>query len=48
MVIQEIFGTMGEDKDVKEIKNKSPEFKGKYGYDCFHLIGQKINFQGES
>lgn len=48
MVIEEIYGGLSEEKQVKEIKNKSIEFKGKFGYDCFYLIGQKINFQGES
>jgi len=48
MLLEEILGTMHDEKEVQEIKNKSVEFKGKHAYDCFYMLGQKINFKGEA
>jgi U3 small nucleolar RNA-associated protein 20 len=48
MLNEEILGSLEEEKEVREIKNKSVEFKGKHGYDCYKLIGTKLNFQGEA
>jgi hypothetical protein len=38
-------GRIQEEKEVQEIKNKTPEFKKTKAYECFNLLAKVINFE---
>lgn len=48
LLIDEICGSLDEEKEVTEMKNKTIEFKKNKGVDCFKMIAQKIDMNGDA
>ena len=48
LLVDEICGDLEEEKEVKEIKTRTIEFRKNKGIESFKLLAQKIDFKGEA
>jgi hypothetical protein len=48
LLVDEICGDLDEEKEVKEIKTKTVEFRKNKGIESFKLLAQKIDFKGDA
>jgi hypothetical protein len=48
LLVDEICGDLDEEKEVKEIKTRTLEFRKNKGIESFKLIAQKIDFKGDA
>ena len=45
LINEEIFGGIQEEKEVEEIKKKTPEFKSSKAFDCYQILASIIDFK---
>lgn len=48
LLVDEICGDLDEEKEIKEIKTKTLEFKKNKGIESFKILAQKIDFKGDT